>query len=328
MKTRRITVGLGGTFDHFHDGHHHLLSFAANLGTDLVIGITSPEMTRHKKYASTIESFGQRAKNVQKWCNDQGITHQIIELTDPYGPAIEANVLDKLVVTTETQQGAQNINTLRSKLRLPELPVHVCTMLKDETGEILHADKIRAGVVDRSGRSYHQLLKTDLDLNPNQRQFFSSLQGKLVKQPSWLHTKHHQPPLVFVVGDHSLIEFLNHHWPFDLGSYDLQSQRTPVVWEQLNQLAPDLVLDNPAGHINHRILSEYLQWSRSISPEHSTLWRVVGEEDLLVVALVLLAPLESAIYYGQPNQGLVEIIVTEKKKNLFAQQFDQKFQEL
>jgi len=45
---------------------------------------------------------------------------------------------------------------------------------------------------------------------------------------------------------------------------------------------------------------------------------VKGEEDLATVAAVLHAPLAATVYYGQPQEGLVEIIVTETVKEKFA----------
>ena len=45
---------------------------------------------------------------------------------------------------------------------------------------------------------------------------------------------------------------------------------------------------------------------------------VDGEEDLAVLPVVLLAPLDSLVFYGQRNQGLVLVKVTEEKKSEFV----------
>ena len=42
--------------------------------------------------------------------------------------------------------------------------------------------------------------------------------------------------------------------------------------------------------------------------------QIKGEEDLLVLPAVLLSPLKTLIFYGQPNKGLVQIKVTEEMK--------------
>jgi uncharacterized protein (UPF0218 family) len=44
---------------------------------------------------------------------------------------------------------------------------------------------------------------------------------------------------------------------------------------------------------------------------------IQGEEDLAAVALSLVLPLGSCIYYGQPQKGMVELVVTEKIKQSF-----------
>jgi len=39
-----------------------------------------------------------------------------------------------------------------------------------------------------------------------------------------------------------------------------------------------------------------------------------GEEDLLVLPVVQYAPIGSVVYYGQPGEGLVKVVVTKEKK--------------
>ena len=43
--------------------------------------------------------------------------------------------------------------------------------------------------------------------------------------------------------------------------------------------------------------------------------QVNGEEDLVVLPLILLTPLNTIIYYGQPSEGLVKVIVSESIKD-------------
>ena len=42
---------------------------------------------------------------------------------------------------------------------------------------------------------------------------------------------------------------------------------------------------------------------------------VKGEEDLLVLPVVLFAPEKSVVIYGQPNEGLVIVKVNEEIRN-------------
>jgi len=72
----------------------------------------------------------------------------------------------------------------------------------------------------------------------------------------------------------------------------------------------NLQVKNPAGEISTQLTA-----ALKIALEQKFLHvEVIGEEDLAAVALVLLAPLESRIYYGQPEKGLVKIVVTEELK--------------
>ena len=41
-------IGLGGSFDHLHDGHRFLLETATKLANHMTIGLTTDEMIKHK----------------------------------------------------------------------------------------------------------------------------------------------------------------------------------------------------------------------------------------------------------------------------------------
>jgi len=76
-----------------------------------------------------------------------------------------------------------------------------------------------------------------------------------------------------------------------------------------------LQVKNPAGEISTQLTA-----ALKIALEQKFLHvEVIGEEDLAAVALVLLAPLESRIYYGQPEKGLVKIVITEDLKEKIKQ---------
>jgi uncharacterized protein (UPF0218 family) len=93
-----------------------------------------------------------------------------------------------------------------------------------------------------------------------------------------------------------------------LAVYDLKAQRQPTDSSILTNLKPEITIKNPAGSINLK-LTQALQTHKLIF--------VDGEEDLAAIALMLSLPLGSKIYYGQPNQGLIEMTVTEEKKDQF-----------
>ena len=45
-------IGMGGTFDHLHDGHKYLIETALSISHQVVIGLTSQKMLKRKKFAS------------------------------------------------------------------------------------------------------------------------------------------------------------------------------------------------------------------------------------------------------------------------------------
>lgn len=301
-------VGLGGTFDHFHAGHRLFLQFAGRYGKHLHVGITHPKLTQGKSFAETIEPFAVRKLSVETFCRQQKISAATSQLTDIYGPTLEKSKIEALIVTAETLPGARAINDLRHKLGLSELPIQMCPFFLDENNQPLHADSIRAGKVSREGIVYANIFAQDFIFNQTQREYFSHEQGQKVEAP---HSGNQH--LVCVVGDSSLERFIKNNWSYHLGIFDRKRQRQVIDSPIIDQLTSHNTVENPAGQITVQLikaLRSYLQ--QPTSPFHLT---VNGEEDLATVALMLLLPLGSFIYYGQPGNGLIEVLVTEKLKN-------------
>ncbi len=313
MKTKRYQViGLGGTFDHFHAGHEKFLDFASNLAETLVIGVTSQSLIDHKEYPHSIESFTKRSNSVSNFCIAKKIHCEILELNDPVGTTITDNRIEALAVTTETQGGGDLINQLRTERGLDQLPLHVCELLLASDGQPLHSDRIRAGECDRKSLVYLQLFNQTITISEKQRLLLAQAQGPIVDQPSFLSTADSSPEKVILVGDSTIEKFITNNWPFQLGIFDRQIERKPVqgVTSRIN---PDKAIKNPAGSITPELAQSIQELLRSTSANPKYLY-VQGEEDLAAIPAVMLAPLGSMVYYGQPKVGLVEICVSEKQK--------------
>lgn len=305
---KKRKIGLGGTFDHLHDGHTSFIDFAAKQGGELILGLTSDKMVASKPFSYSIQPFKVRKKAVLSYCKQKNYKVTIIQLEDPFGPAVTSKELFGLALTPDTLDNGKIINQLRAKLSLRPLETFVAP-LKSHQGSVISSRKIREGSIDRTGESYTSIIKNDVKLSPEQRSFFSQVQGEMISTPAATGPKR----FVGVVGDESLELFLDHDWKFSVGVYDLKKQRLSVSSPTLQQLKPDLKVTNPPGFITQDLVSGL---STAISSKKKkSLVFVDGEEDLAGVALVLVAPLESYIYYGQPNAGLVEMQVTEQLKN-------------
>ncbi len=315
-------AGLGGTFDHFHSGHKKFIEFAARKARHLVIGITDEKMSLNKLNPQRIERLSKRVSNIKEFAQSLHISFETIALHDLFGTTLEDERITALVATNETLSGCEQINDARLKLGLKSLPIELCPMVLDRGGEELHSDRIRAGLISREGVVYQKLLEKNIVINDQQRQFFAKAQGKIVEQPTFRDVQNkedeHIASPTIIVGDATLAKFIQNHWQYDIAIFDqqIQRQKTPLVVPTKENLES---VENPAGQITPQLTQQLLTLIHNkvlkLGPRHL---KVIGEEDLATVVAVLLAPLGSYIYYGQPNQGLVEIVVTEQIKEKFA----------
>lgn len=297
-------IGLGGTFDHFHKGHQAFLLSASQWAEHMVIGITTPEMLSSKKFRTQIETYEKRAEQVKKFTKNFLNKVDVIPLTDIYGPTLAGSSVDSLAATSATKSGLEAINSKRVELGMDELPMYVCELVDDENGNPISSEKIRAGKLSRSGKVYKNIFKSNISLSNNQKKVFSEIQGTVVRRPS-------PAELTLVVGDTSLEKFIDNDWKYSLGVLDfLKNRKTYQPTLDISPLSA-ITAHNQPGSISHDLV-EALVSALKTQQSHVI---VEGEEDLAAVALVLLAPLGTHIYYGQPNVGMVEMIVTEEKKD-------------
>lgn len=296
-------IGLGGTFDHFHKGHQAFLLFASELAEHLIIGITTPEMISHKKYFSQIEEYEIRAEAVKNFTKNFFNKVDVIPLTDPYGPTLVGSNVEALAATTATRAGAEAVNAKRAELGLSVLPIHTCELIKDENGDSLASERIREGKVNRFGKVYANIFRSGLTLTEEQKQFFTKPQGAVVQAPTPGNN-------FYVVGDTCLETFQKNNWPYQIGVVDFLKQRREYQPHLVSTQENELKVANKSGEISKDLVQTFT--SALDSPKAHVI--IDGEEDLAAVVLVLLAPLGSHIYYGQPTVGMIEMIATESKK--------------
>lgn len=124
-----------------------------------------------------------------------------------------------------------------------------------------------------------------------------------------------KPEKIISVGDVVSESMLRKGLKVDVFIVDNKSMRKPrePLHFKVNKI---LTLINPAGTINSaawRIIGEAIN-SRGLVKV-----LVDGEEDLLTMVAVLLAPENSIVVYGQPNEGVVVIKVDEKSKRKISE---------
>ncbi|MFC1653376.1 pantetheine-phosphate adenylyltransferase [Patescibacteria group bacterium] len=313
-------AGIGGTFDRLHKGHKELISFALGIAENVTIGVTIDGFSSQKKLSQSILSYGERVEEIKKFIKSLGKKDSvsIVSLKDSYGPTIENNDIDCVVVTDQTHEGALKINNKRKELNLLELPIKKANLILDNENKYISSTRIRLGIINRNGQLYRPVLDELIVFTDSQKKTLKDPQGKIFQKSEVEkikeNIKEQNPPHVSVVGDISGSVFIKNNIRFNTIFYDGKTKRKPsskLVELIANQ---DIVsFTNNPGTINPEITSLY----KKIKDNSGSLVYVEGEEDLIALALTLLLPLNSQIYYGQPEDGLVCIEVSEENKEKF-----------
>lgn len=297
-------VVLGGTFDLLHLGHQKLLLKAFEQGEKVVIGLTEDAFnnTRGKK---TYQDETTRRKYLKIFLNIQGFKgrYKILSISDIYGQADINPVLEAIIVTPETRTNAHLINKRRLKKGFQPLFVIEVTHSLDEQKNRISSTRIRNGEIDSEGRNMAKQLQKIAGqiLSETVKKSFKKPLGKLLTNPP-----KPKGQKVITVGDITTQNFLKHGFIPNLAIIDLKTKR-----QQLFQNIAELGFDhqkpkkvpNPSGMISQELI-------KAIQNTKKSLILVEGEEDLAAIPAVLLNPLGTKVYYGQPNQGLVELEVT------------------
>lgn len=340
-------AALGGTFDHFHVGHENFLRFASQFADKVLVGITKQSLVIEKDLSQLVEPLEIRKQAVQRFCESETINFEIVELSDAFGPTLGERELECVVVTELTKSGGAAINEKRRTLGLSELPIQVCSMVRDSSGEVVTSTRIRRGEINRQGEIYSDIFKQDVVLSDDQKNGLKDPLGPLTSKPAHLLPEGGQAEnsgFIAVVGDTCLENFIQNGWSYSLGVYDLRKQRQAFEPNLLHELKPNFQANNPPGQITqelvHALEKIITSGSYDARSHPSNLFGlsarkvsrvnllINGEEDLATAALILLLPLESRIYYGQPapgglagqtGEGMVEVVVSEEiKENMYC----------
>lgn len=331
MKKYRHVI-LGGTFDRFHKGHSLFLKTALGLGDMVTVGLTTTKLYQQKLLSSTIESYEERKKQLTDYIHGQrkgGVSVKIIPLDNIYGVSFDDTSPDAIVVTRATLKGAKQINEKRKKIGMKPLDIVLVPWVKGEYGDIISSEKIRYGDIDRNGLNYYKRMigmrkyVMPERLRARLRQplgdiYYGSLgQEEMVVNEIIKTIKKTNAPMVFAIGD-IVTESLNvHGFTPSLSVIDRRSRREALMNQSTGKARykKSKVYRNAAGTIEGEVIRRLKQLRNKYLSLKIPLQLVIdGEEDLIALPAIMLAPLQSFVLYGQYNLGVISVLVTEEVK--------------
>lgn len=158
MEKRIPLVTIGGTFDVLHKGHWFILEEAFNIAEQVLIGLTTENFVKRMKKSHPVDCYEKRLKELKKFLKEKAFIEkaEIVPIDDRFGPTIgdspRSNEIDGIVVSEETEPGAEEINRVRVKEGKKPLLIVVVSMVLAEDGKPISSTRIRRQEVDRYGR--------------------------------------------------------------------------------------------------------------------------------------------------------------------------------
>jgi pantetheine-phosphate adenylyltransferase len=134
-ETYRI-IAVGGTFDRLHYGHKVLLSIAAWLASEqLICGVADGRPLEGKTLGDLILPVSVRIASVVAFLQKikKGIKHQVIPITDNFGPTIDDPKIEAIVCSRETIKGCEWINCQRALSHFNPLAIFPIDLLSNNS---------------------------------------------------------------------------------------------------------------------------------------------------------------------------------------------------
>lgn len=314
MKKHKL-LACGGTFDLLHEGHKKFIRDSLKYSENVVIGITTDEyISNFKKFE--IESFRKRKSELKKYLHLIKATERvkIIGINTPFEPLLDKNFKpDVLMVTSQTKKGALEINKKRKEFGLPILDILEVEMKKADDGDFISSTRIRNGEINRKGMLYiEKNWKNRVLILPKKNRFeLHKPFGKIIKNiPENLDSRK-----IITIGDVTSLKFNKLKINQFISVIDFKIQRN-LEYSKVEELnfSKDIkvykVINKPST-INSDLFNVI---RKSFKSDESKIILVSGEEDLVFLPIILISPLKFKIFYGQPNKGLVEVVVNEENK--------------
>lgn len=310
---------VGGTFDHFHLGHQKLLDTAFEQSSHVTIGLTNPSMYQNKLLADLIQEYAVRKERLELYLDEKGYQERavIMSISDIYGNTLQEQDIEAIFVTEENLPNVDKINEKRREIGFSQIKKVLVSYVKDQQGENITSERIRKGDIDRDGFVYSTVFtKGILTLPESLRPELQKPIGILVKTTAHVLNLIDKK-VVIAVGDIISEELRQKSVHPAVSIIDFRTRRHDLLHESFGSETHTV---NHQGTINKEAVNAFVKTRNAFlsSKEPQTLI-VDGEEDLLALPAILLAPLGSVVLYGLFDQGVVVNIVTEKLKKTITQ---------
>ncbi len=306
---------VGGTFDHFHLGHQKLIDSAFESSQKVTIGLTNPSMYQNKLLADLIQEYELRKERLEAYLDKKGYRERVVimSISDIYGNTLQEEDIEAIFVTEENVPNVDKINEKRREIGFSEIKSVLVEYVKDQQGQHITSERIRKGDIDRDGFVYEAVFSKDiLTLPKSLRPTLQKPIGILVKTTAQVLNLIDGKPVISV-GDIISEELRQKAVYPAISIIDFRTRRHDLLHESFEK---EVHTVNHQGTINREAVNTFVS-TRNIflsSKEPQTII-VDGEEDLLALPAILLAPLGSVVLYGLFDEGVVVNIVTEEVKN-------------
>lgn len=311
---------VGGTFDRLHSGHKLLLSMAISRSEQVEIHVVNDEIAGRK--SPHIQPYDDRVDAIYDWLSEKSYhSVSIFQLNDSFGPAPNHESADAIIATPETIGNCQEINRMRELSGLGKLSILEVPHMLDYSGKIISSSRIRSGMIDSDGNAWidDQNRQHELKMVATLDNELKTPMGTLFEGPEEypevamseaIESIDRQNSSIVAVGDVSVATLIGMGIIPDIGIVDGMTKRVKLNESELidsSHFTNILNAINPAGHIMPSLIDAV---ENALSKDEPTIINVEGEEDLAPIIIHCLAPIGTAVIYGQPKTGVVVQIST------------------
>lgn len=137
-----------------HKGHWFLLEETFKVGDKAVIGITTDKFAASLKKEHEIDTYSNRLRDVRDFLAERGFLHRatLMPLDDSFGPTVNSDEIEGIIVSEETEVMAEVINQMRVDRGKRPLLIFVMTMVLADDGKPISSTRVRRQEVDRYGK--------------------------------------------------------------------------------------------------------------------------------------------------------------------------------